>query len=116
MNLLIGTRATDLGPFRAVTAPALRTLRMQDRGFGWTVEMQIKARLHGLRVREVPVDYRCRRGGTSKVSGSVSGTVRAALKILGTIVRYAWTGVPAPAAARAAAEMGTPATDEPGRA
>jgi glycosyltransferase involved in cell wall biosynthesis len=116
MNLLIGTRATDLGPFRAITAPALRTLDMQDRGFGWTVEMQIKARLHGLRVCEVPVDYRCRRGGHSKVSGSVSGTVRAALKILGTIVRYAWTGVPRPAAPAEAAKLVPPATDEPGRA
>jgi glycosyltransferase involved in cell wall biosynthesis len=117
MNALIGTRATDLGPFRAVTAAALRTMDMQDRGFGWTVEMQIKGRLHGLRVLEVPVDYRCRRGGHSKVSGSVSGTVRAALKILGTIVRYAWSGVPASPASIAAAEtLRPPATDHTGRA
>jgi len=88
MNLLIGTRATDLGPFRAITATALRALGMRDRNFGWTVEMQVKAARHGLRVREVPVDYRPRIG-RSKVSGTVSGTVRAGAKILGTIARHA---------------------------
>jgi glycosyltransferase involved in cell wall biosynthesis len=98
MNLLIGTQATDLGPFRAVTAAALRRLDMQDRNFGWTVEMQIKAARAGLRVREVPVDYRPRIG-RSKVSGTVSGTIRAGTKILGTILRHAWTRLPAPKAA-----------------
>lgn len=88
MNLLIGTRATDLGPFRAITAAALRSLEMQDRGFGWTVEMQVKASRRGLRVEEVPVDYRPRIG-RSKVSGTVSGTIRAGAKILGTIARHA---------------------------
>jgi glycosyltransferase involved in cell wall biosynthesis len=88
MNLLIGTRATDLGPFRAITRPALARLAMQDRDYGWTVEMQVKARRAGLRVVEVPVDYRPRIG-KSKVSGTVTGTVRAAVKILGTIARHA---------------------------
>ncbi len=88
MNLLIGTRASDLGPFRAITRPALASLDMRDRNYGWTVEMQVKARRAGLRVAEVPVDYRPRIG-RSKVSGTVVGTVRAAAKILGTIVRYA---------------------------
>jgi glycosyltransferase involved in cell wall biosynthesis len=118
MNLLIGTKASDLGPFRALTRDALRTLDMQDRGFGWTVEMQIKARLHGLRVCEVPVDYRCRRGGHSKVSGSASGTVRAALKIVGTIARFALSGLPAPRPAAmtpATDPLGPRATDHPGR-
>jgi glycosyltransferase involved in cell wall biosynthesis len=87
MNLLFHTRATDLGPFRAITASALRRLEMRDPTFGWTVEMQIKAALHGLRVVEVPVDYRPRIG-QSKVSGTVSGTVRAGAKILGTLARY----------------------------
>jgi glycosyltransferase involved in cell wall biosynthesis len=90
MNLLIGTRATDLGPFRAITAPALRRLEMRDRNFGWTVEMQVKAKKRGLRVVEVPVDYRPRMG-RSKVSGTISGTVRAGAKILGTIARYAFS-------------------------
>jgi hypothetical protein len=89
MNALIGTRATDLGPFRAVTAEALRRLEMRDRDFGWTVEMQVKAQRCGLRVREVPVDYR-RRIGRSKVSGTVSGSLRAGAKILGTIARHAF--------------------------
>jgi glycosyltransferase involved in cell wall biosynthesis len=97
MNLLIGTRATDLGPFRAITASALQGLGMQDRDFGWTVEMQVKAALQGLRVREVPVDYRPRLG-RSKVSGTVSGTLRAGLKILGTILRHALLRRATPAA------------------
>jgi glycosyltransferase involved in cell wall biosynthesis len=88
MNLLIGTRATDLGPFRAITAEGLRRLDMRDRNFGWTVEMQVKAQRAGLRVVEVAVDYRPRIG-RSKVSGSLSGSVRAAAKILGTIARHA---------------------------
>ncbi len=90
MNLLIGTRASDLGPFRAITRTALAVLDMRDRNYGWTVEMQVKARRAGLRVAEVPVDYRPRIG-RSKVSGTVTGTVRAAAKILGTIARYAVT-------------------------
>jgi glycosyltransferase involved in cell wall biosynthesis len=87
MNALFGTHATDLGPFRAITARALRRLGMRDRNFGWTVEMQVKAALQGLRVVEVPVDYRPRIG-QSKVSGTLSGTVRAGAKILGTLARY----------------------------
>jgi glycosyltransferase involved in cell wall biosynthesis len=87
MNLLFGTRATDLGPFRAITAEALRRLDMRDRNFGWTVEMQVKAALQGLRVVEVAVDYRPRIG-RSKVSGTLVGTVRAGTKILGTLARY----------------------------
>jgi glycosyltransferase involved in cell wall biosynthesis len=88
MNALIGTRATDLGPFRAITRSALDRLGMADRDYGWTVEMQVKAERAGLRVAEVPVDYRPRIG-RSKVSGTVSGTARAAVKIIGTILRHA---------------------------
>jgi hypothetical protein len=89
MNRVAGTRATDLGPFRAVTAEALRRLDMRDRSFGWTVEMQLKAARHGLRVREVPVDYRPR-VGRSKVSGTLLGSVRAGARILGMIARHAF--------------------------
>jgi glycosyltransferase involved in cell wall biosynthesis len=89
MNRLIGTAATDLGPFRAITAPGLRRLAMRDRDFGWTVEMQVKARRQGLRVCEVPVDYRPRIG-RSKVSGTLGGSLRAGAKILGIIARHAW--------------------------
>jgi glycosyltransferase involved in cell wall biosynthesis len=88
MNLLVGTDATDLGPFRAIRREALRRLEMQDRNYGWTVEMQVKARKAGLRVVEVPVDYRPR-VGRSKVSGTLRGTIGAAVKIIGTIVRHA---------------------------
>jgi glycosyltransferase involved in cell wall biosynthesis len=89
MNRLIGTAATDLGPFRAITASALRRLDMNDRDFGWTVEMQVKARRQGLRVCEVPVGYRPRIG-RSKVSGTLGGSMRAGAKILATIARHAW--------------------------
>jgi glycosyltransferase involved in cell wall biosynthesis len=91
MNLLIGTKATDLGPFRAISAEALRRLDMRDTDFGWTVEMQVKAQRRGLRVREVPVDYRPRLG-RSKISGTVGGSLRAGAKILFTIARHAVKG------------------------
>ena len=88
MNRLLGTRATDLGPFRAITASGLRLLGMRDRSFGWTVEMQVQAARHGLRVVEVPVDYRPRIG-RSKVSGTVGGSLKAGARILGIIARHA---------------------------
>jgi len=90
MNLLAGSRATDLGPFRAITADALRRLDMRDRNYGWTVEMQVKAARQGLRVVEVPVDYRPRIG-RSKVSGTVRGTIGAGTKIIATILRHAFS-------------------------
>lgn len=83
---LYGFRYTDLGPFRAVRHDALERLRMRDTGFGWTVEMQVRALQEGLRVREVPVSYR-RRVGTSKITGTLRGTVGAGRGILGTIHR-----------------------------
>jgi len=96
MNRLTGSRATDLGPFRAITAEALRRLDMSDPDYGWTVEMQVKAARRGLRVVEVPVDYRPRIG-RSKVSGTLRGTIGAGSKILATILRQA---LPARAAGR----------------
>jgi glycosyltransferase involved in cell wall biosynthesis len=86
IRLLYGGRFTDLGPFRAVRFTALQRLQMADRDFGWTAEMQVKALRTGLRVREVPVSYR-RRVGRSKITGTVSGTLRAGAKILWTIGR-----------------------------
>jgi glycosyltransferase involved in cell wall biosynthesis len=80
-------RYTDLGPFRAIRYSALKSLGMQDRNFGWTVEMQIKAVRHGLRIIEIPVSYR-KRIGESKISGTVAGSVKAATKILWTIFKY----------------------------
>lgn len=83
-----GYRFTDLGPFRAIRRDVLDRLRMQDRGFGWTVEMQVKAACVGLRALEVPVRYRSRIG-RSKISGTVWGSLRAGVKILHTIAKYA---------------------------
>lgn len=88
IHLFWGVRYTDLGPFRAVSAKALRTLAMADRTYGWTVEMQIKSAIAGLRAEEVPVRYR-RRIGTSKISGTIKGTIKAGWKILSMIARYA---------------------------
>jgi glycosyltransferase involved in cell wall biosynthesis len=85
IRLLYGVRYSDLGPFRAIHAEALRQINMVDRDFGWTVEMQVKAARKGLRGVEVPVSYRKRYAGTSKVTGTLSGTFRAGWKILYTI-------------------------------
>jgi glycosyltransferase involved in cell wall biosynthesis len=81
-------RYTDLGPFRAIKLEALNKLNMQDRNYGWTVEMQIKALKQDLKIVEVPVDYR-NRIGISKVSGTVKGTILAGYKIIKTIIKYA---------------------------
>jgi glycosyltransferase involved in cell wall biosynthesis len=88
MRVLWGARYTDLGPFRAIRFEDLLALQMEDRTFGWTIEMQIKAVRAGLRYTEVPVSYR-RRIGVSKITGTVSGTLKASAKILWTIARYA---------------------------
>jgi glycosyltransferase involved in cell wall biosynthesis len=90
MRWLFGARYTDLGPFRAIGYDQLCALEMADRNFGWTVEMQIKAARAGLRWLEIPVPYR-RRVGSSKISGTLSGTVRAGTKILYTIAKYSWS-------------------------
>ena len=84
MRLTTGVRFTDLGPFRALTWHALQEIGMRDQGFGWTVEMQMKAAQAGLRCVEVPVSYR-KRIGKSKITGTLSGTVKAGAKILATI-------------------------------
>jgi len=88
LRWIYALRYTDLGPFRAIRRTALDRLAMQDTGFGWTIEMQIKAARGNLRVAEVPVPCRCRRAGQSKISGTVSGTARAGAKILWTVLRY----------------------------
>jgi glycosyltransferase involved in cell wall biosynthesis len=87
MKLFYGIHFTDLGPFRAIKYDALIRIGMQDRTYGWTVEMQLKAAKHNLRCAEVPVSYR-RRIGVSKVSGTVKGTVLAGYKIIWTIFKY----------------------------
>ena len=86
IHAIYGVRFSDLGPFRAIRWQALRKLEMQDKTFGWTVEMQVKAAKQGLRCAEVAVDYRPRIG-VSKVSGTVRGSVMAGYKILTTIFK-----------------------------
>ena len=89
IRMWTGTHFSDLGPFRAIEAAALERLMMADRNFGWTVEMQLKAASIGLRCHEVAVTYAHRAAGESKVSGSVSGSIKAGGKILWTLFRHA---------------------------
>jgi glycosyltransferase involved in cell wall biosynthesis len=86
-RLLYGHAYSDLGPFRAITVEALRRLRMRDRNYGWTIEMQVRALEEGLRIREVPVRYRVRAAGENKVSGNVMASLRAGWIIVWTILR-----------------------------
>lgn len=80
---------TDLGPFRAIRYDKLLTLNMQDKTYGWTVEMQVKAAKMQLRCTEVPVNYKVRIG-QSKVSGTIKGSIMAGYKILWTIAKLMW--------------------------
>jgi glycosyltransferase involved in cell wall biosynthesis len=87
LRVLFGARFTDLGPFRAIRWDALAALLMRDRTYGWTVEMQARALRAGLRCVEVPVRYRRRAAGRSKISGTIEGMWGAGTRILGTIAR-----------------------------
>jgi len=88
-RLLYGIAYTDMCAFRAIRREALEQLGMREMTYGWNLEMQMRAARAGLRVLELPVAHRRRLGGTSKVSGSVMGTARAALRIGVTFVRVA---------------------------
>lgn len=87
VKTLYGFRYTDMGPFRAIRRGCLESMQMREMTYGWNLEMQIKALKMGLRVVEIPVDYRCRIGGVSKVSGNAWASVKAALRILGVLGR-----------------------------
>jgi glycosyltransferase involved in cell wall biosynthesis len=91
MRIVWRVRYTDLGPMRAIRLSTLRQLQMCDPNYGWTVEMQIKAARADVRFLEVPVPYR-KRVGVSKISGTISGTIRAGYKILATIFRHSLRG------------------------
>lgn len=80
-----GHRYADLGPLRLIRREALQALRMHDRGFGWTIEMQVKAVEAGLRIRERAVEHHPRAGGQSKISGTIAGNVGAGIGILTTL-------------------------------
>ncbi|HZJ37047.1 MAG TPA: glycosyltransferase family 2 protein, partial [Gillisia sp.] len=89
MKLFFNAKFTDLGPFRAIKYEKLLALKMQDKTYGWTVEMQLKAVKQKLIYIEVPVHYK-NRLGTSKVSGTVKGAIFAGVKILGWIFKYSF--------------------------
>jgi len=88
-KLLYGVRYTDMCAFRAIRRDTLLALGMREMSYGWNLEMQMRAARSGLRVREIPVGYRRRLGGRSKVAGSLSGTLKAGLKIVATFARIA---------------------------
>jgi glycosyltransferase involved in cell wall biosynthesis len=97
MGALYGVRYSDMCAFRAISREALRGLDMREMTYGWNIEMQMKAARAGLRIDEVPLPYRCRMGGQSKVAGSLRGTLRAGGKIVSTFVRVAAQKRPAAA-------------------
>ena len=90
LNRLYGLHLTDLGPFRALPKDLLDSLDMKELTYGWTVEMMVKVAKRGLRIVEVPVNYRPRYGGQSKISGTLRGTVLATYRIFSVVFRYAF--------------------------
>ena len=94
MRLLYGVRYTDMCAFRAIRRHALLQLGMRELTYGWNIEMQMRAARAGLRILEIPVDYRRRRGGNSKVAGSLFGTLRAGVHILATFARVSSETIP----------------------
>ena len=89
MHLFFGAKFTDLGPFRAIKYEKLLKLNMQDKTYGWTIEMQLKALKQDFTYVEVPVHYK-NRIGVSKVSGTLKGAIFAGVKILGWIFKYSF--------------------------
>jgi glycosyltransferase involved in cell wall biosynthesis len=89
MNIFFGAKFTDLGPFRAIKYQKLLQLKMEDKTYGWTVEMQLKAIKQHFSYKEVPMKYR-NRIGISKVSGTLKGSILAGVKILGWIFKYSF--------------------------
>jgi glycosyltransferase involved in cell wall biosynthesis len=89
MGALYGVRYSDMCAYRAIRRDALARLGMTEMTYGWNIEMQMKAARAGLRILEVPMPYRCRMGGTSKVAGSLRGTLRAGSRIVATFFRVA---------------------------
>lgn len=89
MRLLYGVSYTDMSALRAIRRQALLELAMRELTYGWNLEMQMRAARAGLRILEIAVDYRRRRGGNSKVAGSLVGTMRAGARIIATFARVA---------------------------
>ena len=86
IKLIWKVHYTDLGPFRAIQLKSLRKLEMRDRGYGWTIEMQVRAAQLGLRICEIPVHYKPRTQGSSKISGNILGSLMAGYAILRTLL------------------------------
>ena len=91
LRLLGKGRYTDMGPFRAIRRTSLEQLQMSELTYGWNLEMQIKAAQHGLRILEIPVDYRKRIGGASKVSGDFKASLKAGFRILKVMFRVGFS-------------------------
>lgn len=91
VGLACGVRYSDMSAFRAIRLDRLAALGMREMTYGWNLEMQMRAAHAGLRVLEVPLPYRRRLAGGSKVAGSLGGTVRAGRHILGTLLRVGVT-------------------------
>ena len=95
MRALYGVRYTDMCAFRAIRRSSLAALGLREMTYGWNIEMQMQAARAGLRILEVPMPYRCRAGGESKVAGSLRGTMRAGWRIVTTFARVAASPRPA---------------------
>lgn len=89
LKVTYGARYTDMSPFRAMRVTALRSLGMSEQTYGWNLEMQMRVAAAGLRILELPVDHRCRKGGESKVSGNIVAGLKATWKIATTFLRLA---------------------------
>jgi glycosyltransferase involved in cell wall biosynthesis len=89
MGVLYGVHYTDMCAFRAIRRDTLAALEMRELTYGWNIEMQMKAARAGLRIAEIPMPYRCRIGGESKVAGSLRGTLKASSRIGATFLRVA---------------------------
>jgi glycosyltransferase involved in cell wall biosynthesis len=87
IRLLYGVRYTDMCAFRAIRRDVLLRLGMRELSYGWNIEMQMRAARSGLRILEIPVPYHRRIGGTSKVAGSLRGSIRAGARIIATFIR-----------------------------
>jgi len=89
LRILYGVHSTDMGPFRAIRRDTLERLRLREETYGWPLEMQMRAAQARVRTIEIPVDYRRRAGGNSKIAGTVRGSILAATRILITLARLA---------------------------
>lgn len=105
LRLLYRVSYSDMGPLRAIRRDALNALHMREQTYGWNLEMQMRAAAAGLRVQEIPVDHRVRRGGVSKVSGNLVAGLTAAWKISAVFVRLALALRRPKAAASASADL-----------